>query len=193
MGQLATVPRALRHAPAADEARRRARIRTRDARQLAQRNAKVRAAHQRLRTGLWHYFWRSDMPTLLTAPVIYSLALPFVVLDAWVSAYQAICFRAWGIAPVRRRAHFAIDRHKLAYLNAVEKMHCFYCSYANGVIGYVREVAARTEQYWCPIKHATRVRHPPGHDAVFADYGDPAGYRLRLPGARAALKRQSSR
>jgi hypothetical protein len=30
-------------------------------------------------------------------------------------------------------------------------------AYANGVFAYVREVGSRTEQYWCPIKHARRV------------------------------------
>jgi len=59
-----------------------------------------------------------------------------------VLLYQALCFRAWGLAPVRRRAYFAIDRHKLSYPNALEGLNCLYCSYANGVIGYVREVAA---------------------------------------------------
>ena len=87
MPTLATAPRAVRRAIAADEARREDRRRVRDARQLAQRNAKVRAAHRRLRTGLWHYVWRADIPTLLTAPLIYLLARPFVMLDLWVALY----------------------------------------------------------------------------------------------------------
>ena len=64
-----------------------------------------------------------------------------------------MCFPIYGIERVQRRRYFAIDRHTLAYLNAIEKANCLYCSHANGVIAYVREVAARTEQYWCPIKH----------------------------------------
>lgn len=156
---------------------------------MAQRDAKVRAAHRRFRTGLWPSFWRGDIPTLLTAPVVYSLAVPFALLDAWVWLYQATCFRAWGIAPVRRRAYFAIDRHKLAYLNVVEKLNCLFCSYANGLIGYVREVAARTEQYWCPIHHARRIRHPHDRYAAFAPYGDAAAYQHRLPRLRGLLKK----
>jgi hypothetical protein len=46
------------------------------------------------------------------------------------------------------------DRYHLAYLNVLEKLNC---AYANGLIAYVREIAGRTEQYWCPIKHARRV------------------------------------
>jgi hypothetical protein len=58
--------------------------------------------------------------------------------------------------PVPRRQFCVVDRHKLGYLNAIEKVHCVYCSYANGAIAYIREIAARTEQY-CPIKHARSI------------------------------------
>ncbi len=172
-----------------DRGRQQQRRQARDSRQRAQRSSAVRAGHRRFRTGLWSYFWRGDIPTLLTAPIIYSVAIPFLLLDGWVRAYQAICFRAWGIAPVRRRAYFAIDRHKLAYLNGVERLNCLFCSYANGLIGYVREVAARTEQYWCPIHHARRIRQPHDRYPAFAPYGDPAAYRRLLPTLRAALKK----
>lgn len=189
MQATATAPRAPRRGVAADPARRGERRPTRDARQLAQRDPQVRAGHRRLRTGLWHYFWHGDIPTLLTAPMVYSLVVPFVLLDAWVSLYQAICFRAWGITPVRRRAYIAIDRHKLAYLNGVEKLNCMFCSYTNGLIAYVREVAARTEQYWCPIHHARHVRHPHERYLAFADYGDPQAYHHGLPRFRGSLRR----
>ena len=43
-----------------------------------------------------------DLATVLTSPVIYSLIVPFMILDAWVWLYQAVCFRAWGLARVRR-------------------------------------------------------------------------------------------
>lgn len=157
-------------------------------RQLAQRNAAVRAGHRRQRTGLWPYLYRAELATLLTAPIIYSVVVPLAVLDAWVWIYQAVCFRAWGIKPVRRRAYFAIDRHKLAYLNASEKFNCLFCSYANGLLAYVREVAARTEQYWCPIRHARRTRQPHSHYDAFVDYGDATNYRRQLKRLRAALE-----
>ncbi len=168
---------------------RRTQTEARDTRRLALRNPIVRADHRRHRTGLWRYITSGTLATLASAPVIYSLAVPFLLLDGWVTLYQAICFRAWRIRPVRRREFFAIDRHRLAYLNALEKLNCLYCSYANGVVGYVREIAARTEQYWCPIKHARRVRHPHGRHAGFAPYGDPRAYEQLQPSLRAALKR----
>ncbi|HEX8027624.1 MAG TPA: hypothetical protein VF491_04135 [Vicinamibacterales bacterium] len=142
-----------------------------------------------LREGLWRYVLHGSVPTALTAPVIYSLLVPFLALDVWVVAYQAICFRAWGVARVRRRDYLVLDRHRLEYLNGLEKMHCLYCSYANGLLAYVREVASRTEQYWCPIRHATRPRDPHERYGGFVRYGDARSYRTELPALRAQLKK----
>jgi hypothetical protein len=113
----------------------------------------------------------------LSAPVIYSLIIPIVLVDLWVMAYQAICFPIYKIPKVRRRDYWVFDRHHLAYLNLLEKLNCAYCSYCNNAIAFVREVAARTEIYWCPIKHARRVLGPHPHYQGFADFGDAAGFR----------------
>jgi len=152
-------------------------------------NAALRLHHRNYRVRLLRYFLSGDLGTVLTAPLIHSTIVPFALLDLWVAIYQAVCFRVWGIRSVRRRDHIAIDRHKLAYLNGLEKVNCLFCSYANGVLGYVREVAARTEQYWCPIRHARRTRNPHEHYRNFTPYGDAAGYRGSLPSLRSALKK----
>jgi hypothetical protein len=104
--------------------------------------------------------------------------------------FERICFPIYGIERVRRADYISMDRQKLAYLNAIEKANCDYCSYSNGVIAYVREVAARTEQYWCPIKHARRVRGPHPHYRLFVDYGDAEGLKKALPVLREALKEE---
>jgi hypothetical protein len=136
--------------------------------------------HRELRTRLWTYIARAKPLVVLTAPVIYSLIVPLVLLDLCVSLYQAICFPAYGLEKVRRKDYLVFDRHHLAYLNALEKLNCAYCSYANGLIGFVREVAARTEAYWCPIKHARRLVSSHEHYRQFVDYGDAEAYRERL-------------
>lgn len=141
-----------------------------------------------LRQGIPAYVLEGNVLSLLTAPIIYSLLLPLAVLDVWVTLCQSICFPIYGIARVPRRRFFAIDRHKLAYLNGIEKMNCTFCSYSNGLIAYVREVAARTELYWCPIKHARSIRAPHERYHRFVDYGDARGYRHDLPGLRRDLK-----
>lgn len=114
----------------------------------------VHLAHLRLKQSIPAFIRESDPINVLTAPVIYSLIVPIMLIDLWIAIYQAICFRMYGIARVHRSAYVVIDRQHLAYLNAIEKINCMYCGYANGVLAYVREVAARTEQYWCPIRHA---------------------------------------
>mgnify|MGYP003714603975 FL=1 len=76
-----------------------------------------------------------------------------------------------------------------AYLNGIEKLNCVYCGYANGMIAYVREIAGRTEQYWCPIKHARRSADPHDHFEAFIDYGDAETYRANLKQIRSDLNR----
>jgi hypothetical protein len=153
----------------------------------------LRDAHRRAKQSIPSYIRHGSVPNLLTAPIIYSLLLPFVVLDAWTTVYQWTCFPIYGIPLVSRRAYFALDRHNLAYLNGIEKIHCTYCSYVNGLIAYVREVAARTEQFWCPIKHARAVPTPHQRYHAFFDYGDAHGYRKGLSALRHSLKSPNDR
>lgn len=140
----------------------------------------VVARQRAFKLGLVPFLFSSKVRHILVAPVIYSMILPMVLLDLWVSLYQAICFPAYGIPRVKRSHYVVFDRHHLAYLNLVEKMNCVYCSYGNGVFAYARAVAGRTEQYWCPIKHARRVLDPHGRYFSFLDYGDAEGYRAQL-------------
>jgi hypothetical protein len=148
----------------------------------------MRARHRALRTGLATYLRRTTLVGLATAVVTYAIVVPLVLLDLSVTLFQWVCFPAWGIARIKRADHVVIDRQYLAYLNGIEKMHCVYCGYANGVIAYAREVASRTEQYWCPIKHARPG--PPQHDRAreFLDYGDAEGWRETLEELRLRLK-----
>lgn len=148
----------------------------------------VRKLHRAQRVNVFVYLYRARLAHILTAPVIYSVIFPVVLMDVMVSLYQAICFRVYGIPRVKRSDYIVIDRHKLSYLNAIEKLNCVYCGYGNGVIAYVREITARTEQYWCPIKHA---RLPGGiHDRInqFVDYGDARAYREKLAQIREQAK-----
>jgi hypothetical protein len=147
----------------------------------------ILAQHKRFKTGLLHYMLSANWLSVLTAPVIYSLIFPMLFLDLAVTIYQHICFRAYGISRVVRSDYFVYDRTHLAYLNLIEKINCAYCSYGNGLMSYAREVVARTEQYWCPIKHARKllVAHP--YYTGFVDYGDAEGYQRELENLRAKL------
>ena len=148
------------------------------------------AEHRRFRIGAAQYVARSHWTTILTAPVIYANIVPLMLLDACMSLYQAICFPVYRIPRVRRGEYLRFDRSHLAYLNWIEALNCRYCSYANGLIAYVREIASRTEQYWCPIKHALRIADPHQRYLAFLEYGDAEGYRARLDDLREALRRE---
>lgn len=148
--------------------------------------AKMR--HRKLRLRLHRYLLRSRWLVLLTAPVIWVCLIPLLLVDLAVSFYQAICFPIYGIPKVRRHDYLAFDRHHLGYLNAIEKVNCEYCSYANGILAYFTEVAARTEQYWCPIKHAHGAKSAHSRYRKFVDYGDGEKYRQNLDEVRRAFQ-----
>lgn len=153
----------------------------------------VLARHRALRQGLIPFFLTSDAVHLLIAPVIYSLVFPIFLLDVWVTLYQHVCFRAFRIPRVPRRDYVVIDRQHLAYLNGIEVLNCLYCGYGNGVFAYAREVASRTEQYWCPIKHARRVRDPHQRYLAFLEYGDAEGFRNQAEALRDELRREEKK
>lgn len=146
--------------------------------------------HRRLRLGVGRFLARSPLGAILTAPVIYSVAIPLFVADMWASLYQAICFRVYRIPQVRRSDYIVIDRNHLRYLNVIEAFNCVYCAYGNGALAYIREIASRTEQYWCPIKHAFKVLDPHHRYYEFLEYGDADGYRARLEEFRKKLREE---
>lgn len=144
---------------------------------------------RRFKTGLLTYVLHAQWRHMLSAPFIYAVIVPLLLLDLFVSLYQLVCFPLYRIARVRRRDYFLYDRSHLAYLNALERFNCRYCAYATGLIGYCREVIGRTEQYWCPIKHARRVLQAHEHYHGFVDFGNAAAFRKELASLRAELTR----
>ncbi|HKL68204.1 hypothetical protein [Salibaculum sp.] len=181
--------RELEDALAAELAQKRQRFQYRLERSRVVFNDEVIARHRAARERLSSFLSRTRFLVVVTAPAIYILIVPFVLLDLMVSFYQAVCFPVYGIPKVPRRDHIVIDRHRLAYLNGLQKLNCIYCGYANGVIGWVREVASRTEAYWCPIKHSQPVMAPHGQYHRFPDFGDDSAFREQLSEIRQALKR----
>lgn len=135
---------------------------------------------RRYKTGLFRFLLRSCLLVALTAPVIYIGWIPFLLMDLFVTVYQGICFPIYRIPKVKRADYLIFDRGELPYLNAIEKFNCFYCAYGNGIAAYTREVAARTEQYWCPIKHARRISAAHARYPDFFDYGDAEAYSQGL-------------
>lgn len=140
----------------------------------------MKSLHQSQRTGILQYLKSARIKHILVSPIVYSLIIPILFIDISVTLYQQICFRVFGIPLVDRKEYFIFDRQKLEYLNFIEKFNCNYCSYADGVFAYIREVIAKTEQYWCPIKHSKRRYLPHNREAGFTDFGDAKAYKTRL-------------
>ena len=151
----------------------------------------VKDAHLKLRVGILSWLSDSSPRNIITAPLIYAMIIPFALLDAAVSGYQFICFPLYRIPKVRRGKYIVIDRQGLSYLNGIEKFNCMYCGYANGVIAYAREIAARTEQYWCPVKHAHKILDPHRRYARFADFGDSEDFHRHVDDMRDALAKEA--
>lgn len=147
----------------------------------------VAALQRGSRVGLFKYVTGASILSWLVAPVIYSMVIPLALMDLTLFVYQQVCFRVYRVARVRRSDYLVLDRGDLPYLNTLEQFNCMYCGYANGLMAYAREIAARTEQYFCPIKHARRILAEHDHYPGFFEYGDAESYRAGLERLRAAL------
>ncbi len=143
---------------------------------------------RQFKVGLLRYLAGTSWRHLLSAPIIYAMIVPLLLLDLGVTLYQMLCFPLYRIPKVKRRDYFTFDREQLAYLNLIEKLNCGYCTYGNGLIAYVQEIIARTEQYWCPIKHARRVLGGNVRQAAYVDFGDAEAYRKELAELRKLLE-----
>jgi hypothetical protein len=149
----------------------------------------VKEAHKQLKIGLMK--WLGNRPlNLVTAPIIYGMIFPMLLLDLCVSFYQATCFPIYKIAKVKRGDYIIFDRHHLSYLNWIEKSHCMYCTYGNGLLAYATEIIARTEQYFCPIKHARKMMGRHARYANFVEYGDASDYQAKLEQFRVELAQE---
>lgn len=142
--------------------------------------AETRRYHRTLATKIHTYFANASILNILTAPIIWFCLFPALFMDIVVSIYHSICFRIYGIPLVRRSDFIVVDRQNLEYLNWIEKVNCVYCGYFNGLIAWVQEIAARTEQYWCPIKHARKLSAIHSRYHKFLAYGDSENYHEKL-------------
>lgn len=140
----------------------------------------IKTAHQKLKKSVFKWLVTNRPQNLITGPIIYSMVLPMMVLDLLVTLYQWTCFPIYGITKVQRANYIVFDRHHLGYLNLIEKFHCTYCEYGNGLMSYMAEILARTEEYFCPIKHAHKILGTHNRYNRFLDYGDAADYEKKL-------------
>lgn len=120
---------------------------------------------------------------LISGPFIWLPLLGVLFLDLLISIYQAICFPVYGLEKVKRSTYILVrDRNKLAYLDPLDKLSCMYCGYVNGFLLYAKEIAGRTEKYWCGIKHEAKPGFKTQASQVeqnFARFGDEADFKKK--------------
>jgi len=134
------------------------------------------------------YITSFPVAVIFTIPFIWAMMIPALMADISVSIYQAVCFPIYKIPKVKRKDYILMDRYNLFYLDKVERINCWYCEYFNGVIAYVREIGARTEQFWCPIKHSKTPKEKHSRYDKFFDYGDYLKYKEELAKRRGDFK-----
>jgi len=124
--------------------------------------------------------WPINFKHLFSMPFIYGMVFPVLFLHISLEIYHQVCFRFYGIPLVKYGDYFIYDRQLLPYLNWLEKINCFYCSYVNNVFRYAVEIGGRTERFWCPIKYHRRISGAHSQYSKFVDYLDGENFREKL-------------
>jgi hypothetical protein len=151
----------------------------------------IKETHLKLKTNFFRWLVTNRPQNLITGPIIYSMIIPLVITDVFISFYQLTCFPIYGIKKVPRSDYIVFDRQHLNYLNFIEKFHCTYCAYGSGMIAYISEIVARTEQYFCPIKHARKILGTHSRYAFFLDFGEAEDYEAKLEQERVKLNKEA--
>ncbi len=135
--------------------------------------------------------WFGEVPLLqfLAAPIIYGMVIPAILFDVLVFIYQQVVFRIFKVEFLKRSDYIVYDRHYLGYLNSIEKLNCVYCSYINGLMQYASAISARTEFYFCPIKHAKKIVYQHDHYHEYLMYGDEDMYHDKLQELRKKVQK----
>lgn len=151
----------------------------------------IKKTHKKLKTNFFRWLVTNRPQNLITGPIIYSMIIPLLITDLFISLYQLTCFPIYGIKKVQRGDYIVFDRQHLSYLNFIEIFHCTYCAYGTGMIAYISEVVGRTEQYFCPIKHAHKILGTHSRYARFLDFGEAENYEAKLEEYRQALNAEN--
>ena len=114
---------------------------------------------------------------ILTTPVIFLAIVPIIILDLYVEIFHRFAFPFYKIPYVKRKNYIRIDRHKLSYLNPLQKLYCAYCGYSNGILQYWIRIFGETEKYWCGIQHSEGKGFlPQSHHSEFIKYDNKEEY-----------------
>ncbi|MFC2073449.1 hypothetical protein ACFLRS_01185 [Campylobacterota bacterium] len=130
--------------------------------------------------------WFGEVPLLhlLSAPLVYGMVIPAILLDVILFVYQHVVFRIFKFGFIKRSDYIIYDHQYLGYLNPIEKLNCLYCSYFNGLMQYASAIAGRTELFFCPIKHAKKIVYEHNYYDKYLAYGEGKDYQKKLKALR---------
>jgi len=140
-------------------------------------NSETKKKNKLFKEGIIDFIFSARVRAILSAPFIYSMIFPSIILHIFLWFFQQTAFRLYKIPIVSIKDYVVFDRKELDYLNFIQKINCHYCSYVNWLYSYSVEVAWRTERYWCPIKNAKKMKWWHDWQEHFADYWDPEEFR----------------
>src|SRR3989339_1684221 len=80
-----------------------------------------RKRNLKFRIPVWKYVFPRNFRHLLSMPFIYMMIVPVVILDIFVTVYQAFAFPLCHIPKARRSEFIIFDRRFLDYLNWIQK------------------------------------------------------------------------
>lgn len=74
---------------------------------------KAKGLQKNLRESIPHYLLSAEIRNILSAPFIYAMIVPAVVLDLFLTMFQHTAFPLYGIEKVKRSDHIVFDRRFL--------------------------------------------------------------------------------
>jgi hypothetical protein len=140
----------------------------------------ILANHKDKVTHFFNYIKEAPFLHIISAPIVYMMIIPAVILDLMLFVYVEVIFRIYKFPKIKRSDYIVFDRHYLRYLNFIERLNCVYCSYFNGLINYTAAIAARSELYFCPIKHAKKIAYTHEYYYDFLPYANAKSYHDKL-------------
>lgn len=153
-------------------------------------NSETKAKNRLLKKSILESIFSARVREVLSVPFIYAMIIPSVFLHIFLWIYQQTALRLYGIPLVKIKDYIVFDRKELDYLNVIQKFNCMYCSYVNWLYSYWVEIAGRTEKYWCPIKHAKKMKGWHDWQEYFADYGSPEDFKKCFTNTKEFYKKE---
>ena len=156
----------------------------REKRNLLKEMIRRKADLKKWKINIFRSLFPVNYKMLLSMPFIYGFSVILLIFHLALEIYHQVCFRLFNIPIVKLKDYFIFDRQMLPYLNWFEKFNCLYCSYASSLSAYLMEIIGRTERFWCPIKHAKKIKNSHSQYPKFLGYLDAQAYREKVPELR---------